>query len=103
MQPIVPVSGDVVPTSIVPTSMAQQVPIGSQQSHQHSGGGGGIQIPTSMEQMTAQATSLLKKIAPTPPSQPPAPQKSTPLLISEEVENPADMVIGGKIICMLFE
>lgn len=105
MQNIVNVSDDVIPTSIVPTAMAQQATVrGPQQTGYQTntgggsggGGGGGIQIP-SMEQMTASATSLLKKIAPTPPSQPP-PEKSTSLLIHENVgpDDARDIVIGGE-------
>ena len=114
MQPIVPITDEGV-GNIVPTSMSPQVPIRSQLSGPGGGGGGGgqhghggvtnsggMQIPTSMEQMTAQATSFLKKIAPTPPSQPP--QKSGPMTDSgffvnagdpEQGDNP-DIIIGGK-------
>ena len=106
MQPIVPITDEGVPTSIVPTGMSPQVPIRSQLSGPGGGVGGGgggvggLQIPTSMEQMTAQATSFLKKIAPTPPSQPPAaPQKeSSALFVSgDELNENPDIIIGGKV------
>lgn len=118
MQPIVPITDEGV-GNIVPTSMSPQVPIGSQLSGpggggQHGHGGvtnsGGMQIPTSMEQMKGQATSFLKKIAPTPPSQPP--QKSGPMSTDtgffvntgdpEQGDNP-DIIIGGKLVIVLFQ
>ena len=118
MQPIVPITDEGV-GNIVPTSMSPpQVPIRSQLSgpggggggggHHHGGGGvggggvGGIQIPTSMEQMTAQATSFLKKIAPTPPTQPPTgPQKDSSYFVGtgpgdQDGEEDRDVIIGGK-------
>ena len=103
MQPIVPITEDVLPTSVVPTNAAQQQQFHHQQAAMRPGGGtngGGLQIPTSMEQMTAQATSLLKKIAPTPPTQPPqGPGKGTqPLLEENPAEVNTDLVIGGKRI-----
>lgn len=96
MQPIVGIdnTGDVVPTGVV----AQPPP----QQGQVPRGGNGLQIPTSMEQMKAQTTSLLKKIAPTPPAQPPAqspkpkPIQSGPMLIQGGGDShDTDLVIGA--------
>ncbi len=107
MQPIVPTNQDIVPTAVVMTSPPPIVPLeqGQQQQPQrgHGNQGGGVGMPSmpNMQQMTAQASQFLKKIAPTPPSQPPPSSKSTgPLLISENPGNEADptLVIGGKWI-----
>ena len=101
MQPIIGIdnTGDIVPTGVVapPHPQQPQVPRG----------GNGLQIPTSMEQMTAQATSLLKKIAPTPqapqpPAQPPGQStkiQSGPMQIAGSGDaHDTDMVIGGKTL-----
>jgi len=90
-QHVVPIGGgDVVP--VVQTSMnLQQQMLAQQQGQQGSGFG----LPTSVEQMTAQATSLLKKMAPNPPSQPP--QKSDPLLMAggDPNEEQRETIIGA--------
>lgn len=109
MQPVFPVVEDVVPTSIVPTDTMQQMPIQAQQQQLHQQlqqqqqrQHGGIQIPTSMEQMKGQATTLLKKIAPTPPAAPPEPQKmggTGPMAAGAMMGDECDTnnIIGGKI------
>ena len=103
MQPIIGIdnTGDVVPTGV----MAQPMPV--QQQHPAVAmprGGNGLQIPTSMEQMKGQATTLLKKIAPTPPAQPPAQSpnpksggiQSGPMQLGGGDSHDTDLVIGGK-------
>lgn len=99
MQPIIGIdnTGDVVPTGAV----AQPI-IGQHPPAQVPRGGNGLQIPTSMEQMKGQATTLLKKIAPTPPAQPPAQSpkptgiSSGPMQISGAGDShDTDMVIGA--------
>ena len=72
-------------------------------------GGNGLQIPTSMEQMKGQATTLYagmkEKIAPTPPPQPPSndPQGGSMLISGGGDAHDTDHVIGGKIfyICKI--
>ena len=87
-------TGDIVPTGNRPQQQQQgQVPRG----------GNGLQIPTSMEQMKGQATTLYagmkEKIAPAPPPQPPspAPQSAGPMLGGGGDAHDTDHVIGGKI------
>ena len=105
MQPIIGIdnTGDVVPTGV----MAQPMPV--QQQHPAVAmprGGNGLQIPTSMEQMKGQATTLLKKIAPTPPAQPPAQSpnpksegiQSGPMQLGGGDSHDTDLVIGGKTL-----
>ena len=85
-------TGDIVPTG--PRPQQGQVPRG----------GNGLQIPTSMEQMKGQATTLYagmkEKIAPAPPPQPPspAPQSSSgPMLGGGGDAHDTEHIIGGKI------
>ena len=108
MQPIIGIdnTGDVVPTGVVVPPHPQQL-VQQPLQPQVPRGGNGLQIPTSMEQMTAQATSLLKKIAPTPqaprpPAQPPGQStkiQSGPMQIAGSGDaHDTDMVIGGKTL-----
>ena len=99
MQPIIGIdnTGDIVPTG--------QQQLLQQQHGQVPRGGNGLQIPTSMEQMKGQATTLYagmkEKIAPTPPPQPPSlnPESGGSMLISGGGDaHDTDHVIGGKII-----
>ena len=87
---------------IVPTGQQMQQQLLQQQQGQVPRGGNGLQIPTSMEQMKGQATTLLKKIAPTPPPQPPAPSpkpggmQSGPMQLGGGDSHDTDLVIGGR-------
>ena len=78
-----------------------------QQQGQVPRGGNGLQIPTSMEQMKGQATTLYagmkEKIAPTPPPQPPSndPQGGPMLISGGGDAHDTDHVIGGKIFHIL--
>ena len=85
--------------SIVPTGQQQLM---QQQQGQVPRGGNGLQIPTSMEQMKGQATTLYagmkEKMAPTPPPQPPSPApQSSGLGLGGGDSHNTDHVIGGKI------
>ena len=88
---------------IVPTGQQMQQQLLQQQQGQVPRGGNGLQIPTSMEQMKGQATTLYagmkEKIAPTPPPQPPSndPQGGPMLISGGGDAHDTDHVIGGKI------
>ena len=105
MQPIIGIdnTGDIVPTGLVaPPQHPQQHAQQQQIMGQVPGGGNGIQIPTSMQQMKGQATTLLKKISPAPPAPPPQGPasgkiQSGPMQLSGQGDaHDTDVVIGGK-------
>lgn len=94
MMPIIGIdnTGDIVPTG--------QQQLMQQQQGQVPRGGNGLQIPTSMEQMKGQATTLYagmkEKMAPTPPPQPPSPApQSSGLGLGGGDSHNTDHVIGA--------
>jgi erythrocyte band 7 integral membrane protein len=99
MQPILGIdnTGDIVPTG----QQIMQQQLLQQQQGQVPRGGNGLQIPTSMEQMKGQATTLYagmkEKIAPTPPPQPPSndPQGGSMLISGGGDAHDTDHVIGA--------
>ena len=99
MQPIIGIdnTGDVVPTGVIGQAALVQ------QQQQALSGGNGLQIPTSMQQMKGQATTLLKKISPAPPPPPQSAPKpgniqSGPMQLGGGSGDNQDtsVVIGGK-------